>query len=101
MAFFEIVVAKNVEEASTFLCTLINTSSISSQQPKVCQKLVNVIYHALISEEDLYSPDRSKYLKKTWQETSFDRSTEFSANCLRLFLCCNVRTSWRLCNRVL
>ena len=55
VVLFRSVASENVEESCTFLSVFADVS-VSSQQIKVCQKLVDIICHVLTSEEDISAP---------------------------------------------
>ena len=62
VAFFRSFASENVEESCTFLSVFADVS-VSSQQIKVCQKLVDIICHVLTSEKDIAAPSVHQYCR--------------------------------------
>ena len=71
------------KDSCTFL-SMIADRSVSSQQLKVCQKLVNIICHVLTSEEDIAAP----CVRPSWSDYSTrsqSRSKEFVCKLFKAF----------------
>ena len=83
VVLFRNFAGENVEKSCTFLSVLADRS-VSSQQLKVCQKLVDIVCHILTSEQDIAAP--SVHASRSYYSTrSQSRLKEFVCKLFKVF----------------
>ena len=84
VVLFKCVAAKDVEQSCIFLSMLADRC-VSSQQIKVCQKLVDIVCHVLASEEDLNTPSVHASASWSYYSKSQSRSKKFVCQLFQAF----------------